>query len=574
MFGRPRRPPVSFDVIIRDEATENQYGYPASSLSFKSEKPVVFGCEFCEKDFVSSFKSVRRSPGSACKSCNSLSAAWTMTKSILSKREFFLSKQVVRRDDVIDASATMAKFGYGPASLATGSSKKVVASCEFCRNPFDAIMNVIHNGSGLVACKGCDAVASSYSRFGGVGDKAEFLASRRPTTDQSCLDVAGTMAEFGYDPTLLPSFSSKRVRVNCKFCRCSLIIPMSKFTSRDGRVTCWGCMRKKTVETLQDKYGVSSTLSIPSVIEKLEDPSTEQVVASVLRDRYGLDFIRQYPVGPYSFDFFVPSINLLIECHGDYFHDFKANGYSGTPKDRAKSSYAEKFSPHKIVWIFEHEIHLGRINKILDFHVHGARDEVVSFELKELEFRSIPSKDAHSFLSQYHYLGNLGTVSSPYGAFFGDTLVAVCAFGGVTRNQTIRKVNESIHGSSLGPKDLRELRRFCIRPNVPVKNLASYCLARFSKLYKEEHPNVLACISFSDQTVQDVGTIYAASNWKKLHKTGKSYHYFDVKSHKAIHKKTVWDLAKSAHMKEVEFARSAGLKLIKEEPKTLWYKDL
>jgi len=168
---------------------------------------------------------------------------------------------------------------------------------------------------------------------------------------------------------------------------------------------------------LQEKYGVSCTLDIPSVREKLESPSTERLVAAVLSKRYKIEYIHQYTIGPYSFDFFVPSLNLLIECQGDYFHNFKENGYSGTPKDRSKSSYVENNTNFKLVWIYEHEIHIGRLHKILDYHIFNAIEPATDFELKDLSFSSIPNADAHQFLSKYHYLGNLGTVATCWGAF-------------------------------------------------------------------------------------------------------------------------------------------------------------
>jgi putative resolvase len=129
-------------------------------------------------------------------------------------------------------------------------------------------------------------------------------------------------------------------------------------------------MRAKTVETLQLKYGVSTTLDIPSVQMQLLNPaSTEQILEAIIRDEYKLEYTKNFSLGPYSFDFYIPKCNLLIECQGDYFHKFKEFGYSGTPVDRAKSSFVENNTAYKLIWIYEHEINLGRIRKILGYQL-------------------------------------------------------------------------------------------------------------------------------------------------------------------------------------------------------------
>jgi very-short-patch-repair endonuclease len=344
---------------------------------------------------------------------------------------------------------------------------------------------------------------------------------------------------------------------------------MSKYAQREGNIACSACIRSKTVKTLETRYGVINTLDIPKVREKLSNPKTEQLIEILLQNAYKVKFVREYILGPYSFDFFVPESNLLIECQGDFFHGFKQYGYSGLPKDRAKASWVETHTGYKLVWIWEHELNLGRVKKVLDFHIGGCCEPPIDVKLVKLHFKKIQNSEAHAFLTQFHYLGNLGTIASCYGAYLEETLVAVCAFGGVTRAQSILKVNNAV-GASYGPKQLKELRRFCIRPNARTKNMGSYCLRRFLHAYAQDFKDVLAILSFSDTTVDDAGTIYKASNWKQLPSTSLSYHYLDINSGKRIHKRTVWDSARQNHMTESEFVRQAGLEKIIEEPKTVW----
>lgn len=560
---------MGFLTSVNIKETMVRFGYSPETLTTGSTKRCVFRCQFCFSLFESCPKDVRRSKNVACGNCRSISAAYTTSGAVGDKHEFYLDRRPVCHP-VIDVSATVGRFGYSPHDLGKRSKKRVVARCEFCLSKFETAMCVVLNKP-AVACKACDAVASSYARSGG-GDKHEFYLSKRPDVPFDAMDVDATRAQFGYDPKSLATFSAKKIVAVCKHCGSHVQIRMSKYSLRDGNVTCGKtvCVRKKTVQTLQERYGVTCTLDIPSVQEKLANPTTEQMIATMLSTRYGVEFVRNHVIGPYSFDFFIPSSNLLIECQGDFFHDFKNNGYSGTSQDRAKSTYVERHTGHKLVWVWEHELHVGRLSKILDFHIRGVSEPELTFDLSELQFGEVSKHVAHTFLSQFHYLGNLGSVATPMGASLGDEAIAVCAFGGVTRNQSIAKINK-FTGKSFGPKDVRELRRFCLRPNVNVENLASFCLSRMVREYGKAS-GVKALLSFSDTSVGDLGTIYKATNWVSMGETGKSYHYLDPKTGKSVHKKTVWDSAKSAHILEHEFAVKAGLVKVDEEPKGVWLK--
>jgi very-short-patch-repair endonuclease len=560
------------DILhVQDEATLDKFGYLPSSLTFGSAKRVIFKCEFCHRNFESSFKSTRRSKHTTCSRCRSIAAAYTTTGVSQDKHEFWKNRQIRVRPGIIDKEETIRIYGYNPFNLGAGSKQKIIANCEFCLCKFTTTPAVLNNKPELSACKRCDAIASVYVRFNETGDKHQFYLSKRPKVNADCLDIEATKNQFGYSPLDLSTYSAKKVVVICKYCGTRLTIRMSKFSIREGLITCWSCMRQKTIETLEKRYGVKCTLDIPAVRKKLADPKTEQIIAAFLRDRYKVDFIRNHTIGPYSFDFYIPSINLLVECQGDFFHNFKEFGYSGMPKDRAKSSYIENNTVHKLVWVWEHEIHIGRLRKIFDYHIYNAIEPKRSVTLNDIEIRKLSNNEAHSFLSQYHYLGNLGMVATSFGAFFEDLLIVVCVFGGTTRNQSIKKVNKFLK-TSYGPKQIRELRRFCVRPNIEAKNLASFSLKRFIQAAKDGNRNTKAIISFSDPTVGDQGTIYKASNWRKMLDTVPSYHYVDSKTSQIIHKRTVWGMAKAAHMTEKDFVASSGLRRVEELPKSMWIK--
>ncbi len=224
--------------------------------------------------------------------------------------------------------------------------------------------------------------------------------------------------------------------------------------------------------------------------------------------------------------------------------------------------------------MWEHEIHVGRVSKILDHHIYGVTEPILAIDrLQDLEIRKISLPDAHSFLSLYHYLGGVGSHSRCYGAFHGKTLVSVATFGGPTRNESGKKLISSF-GLSARPDGVRELRRFCIRPNVIAENLGSFLISKFIRHLKKDDGSASVVVAFSDSTVSDTGGLYAASNFRRSHETGPSYHYLDVATFKAMHKKTVWNMASRARMTERAFASILGLERVPESSKSFWFTSI
>lgn len=581
-----KRPQVDIKFIDIDKTIE-KYGYSPHDILPFSTKFIVARCRFCLNSYDVMISTVaRRNWKTCCKNCAQTSSAYSRLKSNKDEHEFYLNHvpRTIKQNssssfnrDFVKYELTKEKFGYDILSLKPKSNRKIVVQCEFCLENFDMRFSKLSTTPPFLCCKNCNGIGVSYSHQNLTSDKYEFYLKLRPNLDFYLINAEKTKELFGYDPKVLKPFSRNRIVAFCYLCKSEICPTIDYFSKENSKVTCKLCMRKKTVSTLQRKYGVSSVLDIESVKEKYKKSSIEKLVELVLVNRYKIKFISQFTidtgVNQYSFDFFLPSLNLLIECQGDYFHDFKKNGYSGTPKDRAKTSWVENHTNYKLVHIWEHEIHLGRINKILDFHIHNVIESKFDIpDMKLINFRSVSEEITHSFLSQYHYLGNLGSHSKCYGAYFNDELIAVCTFGGTTRQTSLEKLKKLNYNLSL--KTVRELRRFCIRPNVISKNLASFSLKKFIDLFKRNNPEINFIISFSDPTVGDVGTIYKASNWKELPKTPKSYHYLDDKTGRQIHKKTIWNIANRSHMKEREFVESSGLIQVPELSKHVWLKIL
>ncbi|HEY8096138.1 MAG TPA: hypothetical protein VIE65_08590, partial [Methylobacter sp.] len=347
-------------LLPLSEATLSKFGYHPDSVTHGSRKVVVFRCNFCLQDFDSTKKSVARSSFPTCGKCTGVSAAYHAEPSIISPNEFYLIWYKAPDLKNIDIEATRIECGVDPTLLRASSIKLVIAKCSFCLSLFKTKFAILNKGRSWVACKKCDAIASWFSREKEPMDPHKYYLSRQKVIDSSNLDIQATVSAFGYDPTQINSYSTKKIIAKCAYCYANITLKMAKYSGSLGKPACKKCIKSKTIETLQKRYGVSCTLLIPAVLDKLKDPLTERIVESILRDRYKVRYIRNYPIGPYAFDFWVPDANLLIECHGDYFHGFKEHGYSGTPKDRTKSSYIENNTSYRLVWIYEHEIHAGR----------------------------------------------------------------------------------------------------------------------------------------------------------------------------------------------------------------------
>lgn len=539
-----------------------------TDISIRGDK-YFFKCRFCLSEFPIRKDSLYTKTTTACDNCVSYFRRHSKQNGGMSESEFYCFHNTIPSS--IDVEATIEKFGRDPRSGPRFSSLPVIASCEFCLDKFESSLAKLSRSSRRsINCPNCLCHSTGYSSYRDKMTPREYFLNRHYTADENM--IVDTQNDFGYDIRLLTLSSTSLVTASCYYCNEKFHIQFRNVV-RGNRLSCKSCRKLSVSDTLMKKYGVSTVCAIPSVMEKMADPYTNRLVARILSDRYGVSFVREFEIKNYSFDFWVPSANLLIECQGDYFHDFKNNGYSGTPRDVGKATYVAKHTSHKLIHIWEHEIHIGRLSKILDYHIHGAMVPMITLEdLYQLRFAHVSHEDARKFLAQYHYLGGSSITSYAYGAYLDDELLCVAIFGGVTRNQSLGKVASGF--TTVPTTGVRELKRFCVRPNVTCKNLPTYTMARFMTMFKKDFPSLSAVISFADSTVCDVGTIYKASNWHKLKDTSPSYHYLDPQTNKVIHKKTLWDWSKKMKMSESDMASKIGLIRVPEGIKSVWVKTI
>jgi len=277
-----------------------------------------------------------------------------------------------------------------------------------------------------------------------------------------------------------------------------------------------------------------------------EDPAVRAILASdrpfknsklndtvaIKLESLGLVFQREFELINYKFDFKVG--NILLEVHGNYWHNLPEN----KKNDLAKATIINTYYPqYKLCVIWESEIKSIRCNERL-VEVLGLKTIIpVEIELDKLEFIDKPS-GLDKFLISFHYLGTTNRKKYQFGMLLFNNLVAVATFGQPVRpNTAVGKV--------------LELTRLCRHPKFHNKNLLSFFLAKCVNYIKNlgVYDNL---VSFADLRLHD-GTIYRATNWTDMGDTAPDYNYMSA-DNIPMHKKTLYNRAVAADMTEGQYA--------------------
>lgn len=273
--------------------------------------------------------------------------------------------------------------------------------------------------------------------------------------------------------------------------------------------------------------------------------SSIQLKLYELLERLGVEHVRegqQTMFGHFSFDCLIPKYckdkHLLVEVQGDYWHNLDRV----VKNDRRKFSFINSYFPdHHLMYVWEHEFEdEEKLSNRLKSKLRLLPDRNYSFD--DLRIIDAPAAEAKRFLDAYHYIGG-NRNGRAVAALLGDDVVAMALVTSPTRqNMKSRYKTDS----------LLELSRFCIAPEFHKYNLASWFLSRLVKLI-----DCQKLLAFADKTMGHLGTIYKAANFDLDHIVAPDYWYASGTA--IIHKKTVYNRAKSAGMTETEYAAQTGL---------------
>jgi very-short-patch-repair endonuclease len=135
--------------------------------------------------------------------------------------------------------------------------------------------------------------------------------------------------------TTLRGVSSRkwsRVEKACERCGAAFTIKKTKATNaRYCSKSCYDAAHANQVEKVCEHCGKCFSIQ-GSMADETRfccrrcyhlyrgETSIERKVAAALR-ALGIEFVREYRIGRYSIDFFVPASNIAIEADGDYWHN-------------------------------------------------------------------------------------------------------------------------------------------------------------------------------------------------------------------------------------------------------------
>lgn len=186
--------------------------------------------------------------------------------------------------------------------------------------------------------------------------------------------------------------------------------------------------------------------------------------------------------------------------------------------------------------------------KVIGVFVFEFKSEALSVEIKK-------------FVTDFHYLHSCPLLPKyVFTIYDGSKLVGVALISNFSRFQAKSRY-----------KNCLELSRLVVADECP-KNTESFFLGNLLRWMKE-NTVIKGIVSYADPTVGHQGTIYKAANFRLIGKSTKSYHYVDLNG-KWINKKTVWDQAKDAGQKEIDFAELKKLTKVTEEKKFIYFYEL
>lgn len=160
--------------------------------------------------------------------------------------------------------------------------------------------------------------------------------------------------------------------------------------------------------------------------------SSLELITSKLLDYFRIQHYRQYPIGPWVFDFYIPESDLLIECQGSYWHSLTDT----KRRDSSKNSYIKRFFPEfNLTYLYEHEFTNPEItiNKILGSAETNRSVVLHDEDLELVEMCNEPvNKHGYSeselFLQAFHSAGYGRKSFATLGLRYKDELISVAKF--------------------------------------------------------------------------------------------------------------------------------------------------
>lgn len=474
---------------------------------------------------------------------------------------------------MIDWQKTQEVYGYSRP----GYRKNVCAVCDKCgREGVQQItcVKAVKDGQLPWLCKSCHALArdakpKNRSRFESDAFKAHMSKlSRASWADRELASkmsapgrvatalLSNAMTECWKDPTKKARHQAAMDRTDT---RTKLAVQSRRlwlkpghrehmvavFQERAAKLWADPAYRKKTLLAHKEAMArpevrakIAATRATMPTVTKIQE-----ALYSILTD-LGVSFYRersdapsdgQCRVGPYWFDCAVPRINnttLLIECHGDYWHNLPKH----QTNDLRKASYISNNLRHlyDLRCLWEHQFSQpGRV--LASVREWLGLDEFVSTtpQLSDIAVRHTKKCEYVVLFSKYHHMAQARNGSAAIGAYNNKQLIAAALFSAPTKRQ---------HG-------VRELSRYCCDPRFRTDDFQQWFLQRVLTYVPNSYHRIVA---HADLKYDTIGQLLLTAGFSIAGVAEPTYWYVAADGW-AMHPKSVREHAHARGMNEQDF---------------------
>ena len=279
----------------------------------------------------------------------------------------------------------------------------------------------------------------------------------------------------------------------------------------------WDSIVNKRCNTMMERYGVTYSLDIPEVKQRVRDihmkkygvpyyvmtddyrHPTRSNVVSKINQQFSKDLMCQginndleFAVGDKVYDIHISNSNILIEINPTYTHNSFGNHWN---KEGLKSNYHlwktknAELNNYKCIHIFDWDNIEAIINQLLL--------EKTTTYARNCSIRIIDSKTVVDFESLYHLQGSCKGQSVCFGLYDDTQLIQIMTFGKPRYNRNYQW----------------ELLRLCTKSGYRIVGGASKLFTYFIKNY-----NPTSIISYCDRS-KFTGNIYKKLGMKLHHTT-------------------------------------------------------
>lgn len=213
----------------------------------------------------------------------------------------------------------------------------VTSKCPVCGKEFDVREKRILDGRGKHCSKECANKALKANQLGrkcpwasmalrDYNEKRKMGLIEHPAWNKAGLKVVCETCKREFD---IPPARKQKARFCSRECKSAwqkTIIGRNHPLYKQEERICLCCGKTFLVKPAKIKYGEGKFCSRNCLgaytikSRDKEETAIEKIVAGILEE-FGLTFERQKVIGHYVVDFFIPTLNLIVEADGDYWHN-------------------------------------------------------------------------------------------------------------------------------------------------------------------------------------------------------------------------------------------------------------